>query len=164
MAGFVTLAINNLNEKRRARRDFVTKAFEGPRDDIKRAVDASLVYYPHSACDRTKAMEAQLLAAEREVRHSLTAVLALQEKCDSAVYHDAQTAFDDFIAVLTSGSFQTKDAEEDLMTVILIADAGAKLRSALIGLRSETLSSAVANDWLSQAQQALSGVRRSFGK
>ena len=163
VAGVVTLLVNNKNEKLRARRDFITKAYDPARDDIKRAVDAALAYYPLIAAERTKLLEAKVLAAERDVRHSLTALLSLNDK-DSLLYCQTESFFDDFIAALTSGSFQSANAEADLGTSLRIADAGAHLRASLLEFRSYALEKSINDDPLSTASGAWHGILRSIGR
>lgn len=160
VAGVISLLVTNRNEKIRARRDFITKAFDPARDNIKDAVAAALEYYPLAADKRTKSQEAMLLAAEREVRRSITSLLLMHEEGESASFKAAQQAFDDFVAELTSGSFQSADAKTDVAAAVRVADAGANLRAGLLGLRSEVLERAIAEDPLSYAGALFKGAMR----
>lgn len=142
------MLVSNKNEKVRADRDFVTKTFDPARDDIENATDAALNYFPLTADNRTKLLEAHILASERGVRRSITSLLKLHESLEQE-HHAAQEAFDTLIAELTGGSFQSSDAASDVAAVVRIADAGANLKAALLTLRSAALRKAISEDPLS---------------
>lgn len=163
VAGFISLLVTNRNEKVRAQRDFLTKAFDPARDTIKSAVDAAIDYFPLEAANRTKLLEARILASEREARRSISALLSLHAGNQPASYGLVQEAYDDFIDKLTSGNFQEVKAASDVGTSLKIADAGAKLRAALLTLRSEALERAITNDPLSSIPALWSGILRYTG-
>ena len=161
IAGIVSLLVTNKNEKIRANRDFVTKAFDPARDDISAAVDAAVKYFPCAAADRTKIDEVQLLAAERGVRRSVTSILLLHEK-SGASYIAAELSFDTFISELTGGNFQSSGATPDIAAAIRIADAGANLKAALLALRSEVLQSAISDDPLTASIRFVKSIYHYF--
>lgn len=164
VAGVISLLVTNRNEKIRARRDFITKAFDPARDTIKAAVDAALEYYPLKSTARTKLLEAKVLASEREVRRAISALLSFHENLHLTNFSTVQDAFDNFVAEITGGSFQRSDAGADVATATKIADAGAHLRAALLSLRSDVLEREIENDPLSSLPAFWQGLRRSFGR
>jgi len=163
VAGVISLLVTNRNEKVRAQRDFITKAFEPARDAIKSAVDAAIAYFPETGTARTPKLEVSVSASEREVRRSISGLLTLHESEKTSKFEEVNELFAVFVSELTSGTFQQVNAAADLPTTLRIADAGANLRAALIALRSEVLERQISNDTLSSVKGVWLGLLGSVG-
>jgi hypothetical protein len=150
VASFITLFLNIRSEKSRAARDFVSRAFDAARDDVRRATEAAVEYYPLPASDRTAAIEARLWMGERDVRHSVNAVIEFST-AGSDGQKLLQSSFDNFIDALTGGSFQSSEAEPDLEQVRKVASAGGELRASISMARQIELRQAISSDILSRS-------------
>lgn len=148
IATAITLLFNFWSEKRKAERDYVTKLFEGARDDSRKAVEAAMEYFPRDGADRSALLEAKVWMAERDIRHSLSSLSAL---CNSPETRESiERILDDFIDALTGGSFQNKKAKADVAQARKIASVGAELRVTLAKARQTDLQAEIARDPLSQ--------------
>jgi hypothetical protein len=150
IASIVSIAVNIRSDKIRAERDYSTGQFSGTRELIDAAVRAAAEYYPLGVADRTPILEAKLWLADRELRFALPSLMAFAGE-DLKDELDALTrAFDDLIAELTGGSFQSASAAPDLIHVRRIASAGAELRARLTDLRHAELRRSVDRDLVSR--------------
>jgi len=150
IASLVSLAVNIRADKVRAERDYFTVQFTSARELIDAAVKAAAEYYPLGAAERKPTLEAKLWLADRELRFALPSLMAfagddLKEELDALT-----RAFDDLIAELTGGSFQSASATPDLIQVRRIASAGAELRAKLTDLRHAELRRCVDRDPISR--------------
>lgn len=149
VASLITLFYNSRAEKRRAARDYISKVFDAARDDARRAVEAAVEYYPVSPADRTALQEAKLWMGERDVRHSLSALLGFSTG-NRETQKLLEDALDNFISALTGGSFQASIGEPDVAQARAIAAAGGKLRASIATARQRELEAAVSADLLSR--------------
>lgn len=149
VASLVTLFYNSRSEKRRAARDYISKVFEGARDDVRRAVEAAVEYFPLPPPERTELLEAKVWMGERDVRHSISALLMFsnQESTSGKLLEDS---LDNFISALTGGSFQATTGNADVVQARSVAAAGGKLRAAISTARQHELEAAVSADLLSR--------------
>lgn len=153
IASLVTFYFNIRAEKKRAERDFISKAFDAARDDVRRAVEAAIDYYPYAHDERTPLREAKLWMGERDVRHSISALIEFSHPAGES-RSVLQRALDDFIDSLTGGSFKSAEATPDLDQARKISSAGAKLRSTISAARHLELAAAVKSDVFSRSSQA----------
>jgi len=154
VASAVSLFFNHRSEKKRAARDYLTKAFDSARDDVRRAVEYAVDYFPLRSDERTPAKEARLLMGDRDVRLSIGALIDFSAESGPS-RNLLQSALDDFISVLTGGSFQSSAADADLDQARLVASAGAALRAAIAKARHLELEDAVKSDVLSRSADRL---------
>lgn len=150
IATVVSIAINNRSEKLRAQRDFFTKTFEAAREDVKLAIDAAAEYYPLASLSRPPLAEAKIWMADRELRFSLSNIIENAGEDIATLLPGLTNAFDDLIAELTGGSFQSAANLPDMKHLRRIASAGASLRSELLKVRHAELRSAINKDPLSR--------------
>ncbi|WP_106640797.1 hypothetical protein [Allosphingosinicella vermicomposti] len=150
IASVLSIAINIRADKFRARREYITASFEAVRATIDTAVKAAAEYFPLPAVARTPAIEAKLWLADRELRFALSPLIKNASSGLDAELEQLTAAFDDLIALLTGGSFQSSKAEADLKHLRLIASAGAELRAKLTDVRHAELRQAVEQDILSR--------------
>ena len=150
VATAVTFFLNIRIDKRKARRDYITKLFENARDDVRKAIEAGVEYFPLKASDRDPVKEARIWMGERDVRHSSSFLI---DFCNAR--HPGQKylvdSLDDFIDSLTGGSFQSLNASPDLEQARKIAASGAKLRTAIAHARHLELNEDIDGDPLSRA-------------
>lgn len=149
VASLVTLFYNNRAEKRRATRDYISKVFDGARDDVRRAVEAAVEYYPVTPGKRTALQEAKVWMGERDVRHAISALLEFSEPRSSS-QKVLEDALDHFISTLTGGSFQVTSGGSDVAQARAVAAAGGKLRASISTARQRELEDAVSADILSR--------------
>lgn len=150
VASLISLFYNSRAEKRRATRDYISKVFDAARDDVRRAVEAAVEYFPTPPPDRTPLQEARLWMGERDVRHSLAALI--QFSADSSESRKMlEDALDSFIAVLTGGSFQASSGDSDVAQARAVSATGGKLRASIATARQRELEAAVSADILSRS-------------
>jgi hypothetical protein len=149
IASLITLFYNSRAEKRKAVRDYVSKIFDSAREDVQRAVEAAVEYFPVSPRDRTALQEAKLWMGERDVRHSLSALISFSAEGGNS-RSLLEEALDDFIDALTGGSFQAREGGPDVPQARAVAAKGGKLRAAIARARQRELESAITADLLSR--------------
>lgn len=149
VATAITFFLNFRIEKKKAERDYITKLFENARDDVRKAVEAGVEYFPLAAAKREPIKEAKIWMGERDVRHSSTVLIQFCGETGT-VKDDLIDALDDFIDSLTGGTFQNSKAVADLEQARKIAAAGAKLRTTLATARQVELRRAIDSDPLSR--------------
>jgi hypothetical protein len=145
VAALITLFYNTRAEKKRAERDFISKSFDTARDDVRRAVEAGVAYFPEKADERTGALEATLWMGERDVRNSVSALIEFSA-ADCPSRDLLQSRLDDFVDALTGGSFQSVDASADLDQARKVAATGARLRASISTARQTQLRIAITAD------------------
>jgi hypothetical protein len=128
VASLITLYYNSRAEKRRAARDYISKVFDGARDDVRRAVEAAVEYFPVQPANRTTLQEAKLWMGERDVRHSVAALIEFSAG-SAETRKLLEDALDDFISALTGGSFQATSGEADVAQARAVSAIGGKLRA-----------------------------------
>jgi hypothetical protein len=149
VASAVSLYLGSRSEKQRAVRDFITKAFDAARDDVRRASEAAAEYFPLSAEERKPAQAAKIWMGERDVRHSVEALIAFTD-ATSPRRAVLENRLDDFIDALTGGSFESTAATADVEQVRRVATTSAALRAALSTARQQELSAAIDKDVLAR--------------
>lgn len=149
VASLITLFYNSRAEKRRAVRDYVSKVFDAARDDVRRAVEAAVEYYPIAPADRTALQEAKVWMGERDVRHSVSVLVGFSADT-SASRKLLEDALDNFINALTGGSFQARTGDADVGQARVIAATGGKLRATIATARQGELEDAISADLLSR--------------
>jgi len=153
VASIVTFYFNLRAEKRRAERDFVTKTFDGAREDVRRAIEAAAEYLSLPSGERNPSVEAKIIIAERDVRHSVETLIAFSNP-QSGGCKPLEAALDDFIDALTGGTFGSASCAADLPQVRKVASTGARLRSAISTARQLELKEAVDADVLARSTRA----------
>jgi hypothetical protein len=155
VASLITLFYNSRAEKRRAVRDYISKTFDAARDDVRRAVEAAVEYFPVRPEERTPLQEAKLWRGERDVRHSIAALIEFSAS-NSETRKLLENALDDFISVLTGGSFQAGAGDADVAQARAVSAAGGKLRASIAMARQRELEAAVSSDIVSRNWQRAS--------
>ncbi len=138
VAAGVSLYVTNQTEKRRARRDFLTKAYGDAREAIAKATEHAIEYFSVEGT-RTPKQEAYVSMYEREVRRNVSYI---QEKADLSCQSqiDAVTiTLVDFLAALTGGDFQDPVGKADLEHIRNIGFTSVALRLAIQELRNAEL-------------------------
>lgn len=137
---FVSLWAGRLMENLRARRDHITKLFEGAREDVRRAIEAAVDYFATPPCDRKGIQEAKVLSSDRELRASLPLLLEKVRSLESRAASDsARAALETVLMELTGGNFQSSEGEFSREHLSRLAHAGAILRVSLARLRDAEL-------------------------
>ncbi len=136
----ISLWANAVLEARRARRDHITKLFEGARDDVRRGVEAGVECFSTKPADRTHLQEARVLSADREIRAAVSLLLGRVRSpgCDEAT-HKAREAFQSLVVELTGGNFQARRGVISREHITRLVHAGANMRTALARLRDAEL-------------------------
>lgn len=143
----VSTWVGRVMEARRARRDHITKLFEQSREDVRRAIEAAVDYFATRPSSRTPLQEAKVVASDRELRAGITMMLSRAKSDESASeWADASQSFENFVAELTSGNFQSQQGEVDRAHLLKVVHAGASLRSSLARLRDRQLADAADRD------------------
>lgn len=150
IASVISLYLGQRSEKRRAERDFITKLYDSARDDVRKAVEAGVDYFPRPLAERTLTLEAKVWMSERDVRHSVSSLLTLSEQAGEVEISAVEDALADLIDALTGGSFQSATAAEDIKQARKVATSGARLRVALSTLRQNELRAAIDADVVSR--------------
>ena len=131
----------------RARRDNITKLFESAREETRRAIELAVDYFASPPPDRTALQEAKVVAADREVREGLSALISKAHLvgCEAplATTNDAYLAF---IGELTGGNFQSKSGELDTDHIRRLVVTGATLRAKIAVLRDAELKALIDNE------------------
>lgn len=160
----VSIWVNRLLEAKRARRDHITKLFEVTRDDIRRAVEASVDYFATLPAERTALQEAKVLLADRELRSAMPVLLGPHPELANEAREHTSKRFEDLLAELTGGNFQVKDGEVDREHIRRLTVAGAGLRSGLARMRDSELKMLANSDFAERVKSgALAKLDRHLG-
>ncbi|WP_422058571.1 hypothetical protein [Sphingomonas sp.] len=150
IASLVSIAINLRADKVRANRELVTSSFETTRKLIEDAVKSAADYFPLPAPRRTPISEAKVWMSDRSLRFALPSLIGNSSSELSKELTQLESSFDNFIMLLTGGSFGSVNAEADVKHFRLIAAAGAELGAKLLDLRHAELRRAVERDPMSR--------------
>jgi len=136
----VSLWAGKVLEERRARRDHITKLFEGAREDVRRGVEVGMDYFATPPKDRSALQEAKVIAADRELRSAVSLLLDKVRSPGCAKAADAsRQAFQTLLIELTGDTFQAADGEISREHITRLVHAGAKMRTSLARLRDAEL-------------------------
>jgi hypothetical protein len=135
IAAIVTFFLTTRDERRRTFRDHVTKIFDETRDDIRDAVEAGVAYFSCNKPEELRALEAQVLLYESDIRSSLSVIRSMCRPEEISFIAALERAEGDFLAVLTGGSFGAEMPSPDRNRAREIIGFGTRVRSELARLR-----------------------------
>lgn len=146
IAATVSFLLNRHDERRRTARDYITKLFDGARDDVSAAMDAGVAYYTGTyqplqkgkpPPDNVLLLEARLLLRERNIRAAIVVLNRISASDGGGALDSLVPLERDFLAALTEHYGEENPADpERARSVVLL---GAPLRQELAQLRQDQL-------------------------
>lgn len=136
LAAILALLANGQIDRRRAKREYVTKMTEAFRDDVRKAVEEASDYWSTKPSTNKSVAEARIRMYEKDIR---SASLFLELRSSRKEAGKLNSATNNFIGALTGADFEAAKVEPKSHHVVTVTSLGAVLRQEIAELRDEQI-------------------------